>query len=384
LTVPAQTLVEWKWNVGPRLGIAYDVKGDGKAVIKGYYGRFYVNIADSLRAANPGGVQRVRYKFLDQNQNGLYDGTGELGRVIDDTRGAGGGTPVNPDLTESYGDEFSFSYEQEIMANTGIRLAYVRKMLKNDYGSFNRAQVLPLLNGEGIPCGTGLWPCPVYDVTGETVNVVRVPDEYANVQDPLIDTFPDGITNSYDTIQGSFDRRFTETFFIGASFNYMWRHERRSASGESQSPLTADPLSVAFYQNHSADIDIKQDNTSWDFRIQGRYVFPYDIAFSGNIRVQSGWNWAPIFRTSIPGSGTQPVFLENIENNRSQNVPIIDARVEKGIAFKTNYRASFMVDFYNLLNNNNETNFYLRTNNLLNIIEWIGGRAVKVGVRLTF
>jgi hypothetical protein len=378
--------VEWKWNLGPRLGIAYDVRGDGKSVIKGYFGRFYINIADSLRVGNPGGVQRVRYKFLDQNQNGLYDGTGELGRIIEDTRGAGGGTAVNPDLMESYGDEFSFSYEQEIMANTGIRFAYVRKMLKHDYGSFNRAQVLPLLNGQGIPCGTALWPCPTDPLTGETLNLVRVPDDAANAQDPLIDTYPDGITNSYDTIQASFDRRFTETFFIGASFNYMWRHERRSASGESQSPLTSDPIAVGFYQNHNADIDIRQNNTSWDARVQGRYVFPHDIAFSANVRMQSGWNWAPIFRPigGIPGSGTQPVFLENIENNRSQNVTLFDARVEKGFAFEPNYRLSVMVDFYNLLNSNNETNFFIRTTNLQNIIEWLGGRAIKIGVRLTF
>jgi hypothetical protein len=254
----------------------------------------------------------------------------------------------------------------------------------NDYGSFNRAQVLPLVNGQGIPCGDASFPCPTDPLTGERLNVVRVPSEFANAQDPLIDTYPDGITNSYNTLQGSFDRRFTETFFIGGSFSYMWRDERRSASGESRSPLTADPIAVTFYQNHSLDIDIQQKNTSWDARFQGRYVFPYDIAVSGNVRIQSGWNWAPIFRTSFPGSGTQPIFLESVDSNRSQNVPLVDARFEKGFTFHSKYRASVMLDFYNLLDNNNETNFFIRTTNLGDIIEWIGGRAVKVGFRLTF
>ncbi len=48
------------WNTfAPRLGVTYDISGDGKTVVKGHYGRYFINIADDLSAANPARL-RVR------------------------------------------------------------------------------------------------------------------------------------------------------------------------------------------------------------------------------------------------------------------------------------------------------------------------------------
>ena len=45
-------------DVAPRLGVSWDAdSADGKSVIKAFYGRFYFNLADTLRLANPGGAE---------------------------------------------------------------------------------------------------------------------------------------------------------------------------------------------------------------------------------------------------------------------------------------------------------------------------------------
>ncbi len=75
----------------------------------------------------------------------------------------------------------------------------------------------------------------------------------------------------------------------------------------------------------------------------------------------------------------------NIKNNRSQNVNIVDLRVEKFFQVNDRMRLTAMLDFYNLFNSNPETNFTLRTgSSFRNIIAALDPRAMKIGVRFQF
>ena len=81
-TVDAQT-VSKTTTVGPRAGFAYDLRGNGKSVMKGFYGRFYFNSADIIADnQNPVGAAQLRYNFIDRNGNRLLDGPNELGSFI--------------------------------------------------------------------------------------------------------------------------------------------------------------------------------------------------------------------------------------------------------------------------------------------------------------
>jgi hypothetical protein len=387
---PGKDLVTWNtW--APRLGLTYDLTGDGKTVLKGHYGRYYFNIG-TLGAANPGGYSYLEYKFLDQNQNGLYDGAHELGEQTG-LRGTVGsleeaeGTEVNPNMRPGYADEFALTVEREIVADTGVRFSYVRKQLRYNFGTWNRAQ-LPALLDNPIPCGDDFWPCPADPFTGQPITTLaRVPDSVANVYNNIIDTYPSNLgQDDFDTIQFAFNRRFSRNFFIQASFDYQWRDERRNASSNSGSNQTTDPIGVGYYQNHNAaGTASHQDNTNWGARFLTRYVFPMEIATSVNLRYQSGWPYSPIHRVSVPGSGTSAFFLEDINNNRSDGATLIDLRVEKMFSFGGRYRLTGMVDFYNVFNFNPVTNFQLRTGSSFNrIIGVLDPRAIKLGIRFQF
>ena len=68
-------------NVAARVGFSYGLTGDGKNVLKAFYGRYYNNLADGFSSANPGGTSYAEYAFNDLNHNGKYDGPQELGDV---------------------------------------------------------------------------------------------------------------------------------------------------------------------------------------------------------------------------------------------------------------------------------------------------------------
>ena len=55
-------------GLSPRLGLAWDVTGDGRTVAKAFWGRFYSNPSTGfVDDANPVGILRLRYTFNDMD-----------------------------------------------------------------------------------------------------------------------------------------------------------------------------------------------------------------------------------------------------------------------------------------------------------------------------
>ena len=173
-TTAGRTNVVWN-TFAPRLGVTFALAP--QTVVKGHFGRYYLNLADAHAAANPGGTAWVRYAFLDpERQRALR----RAGRSRRGARRAGGdghgtgrrGTPVDPDLTKEYADEISASVEHELAADTSIRFSWVRKDVNGDSGLWNVAQQTALLEGRGIACTDDPdWPCPVNALTGAVLHV---------------------------------------------------------------------------------------------------------------------------------------------------------------------------------------------------------------------
>ena len=383
------------WNTwAPRIGVAFSPAS--RMVLRGHYGRYYLNLADAHEDANPASTAWIRYAFLDPNGNGVYDGPDELGAKQDEQGATGAdlgaeGTPVDPNLPPEYVDEINLSLEHEWVEGTSVRVSYVRKDLSGDSGIWNRSQQSALLAGRGIACSADPdWDCPVNVLSGAPLNVQRVPDEVSGALDNRIAAFP-GMEAAYDTFQLAVNRRFTGGFLLQASFDYQWRDEFRAAAGENRSPLFADPLVVGsgghgrIWQNHSLDVAARQATTNWGGRLLARYTLPRDVGLSANLRHQSGWPYALIQRVDIPGSGTnQPIFLSDLSENRSENVTIMDFRLDKAFSLGADRRLTLLLDVYNLFNSNAVTNFSLRTGDRERIIAALDPIVMKLGVRFRF
>ena len=383
------------WNTwAPRLGVALSLAS--RTVLRGHYGRYYLNLADAHEDANPASTAWIRYAFVDPNGNGIYDGPDEQGAKLDEQGATGadlgtGGTPVDPDLPPEYVDEINLSLEHELVADTAVRVSYVRKDRNGDSGIWNVPQQSALLSGRGISCSADPdWNCPVNVLTGDPLNVQRVPDEVAGTLDNRIAAFP-GMDAAYDTLQVAVNRRFKGGFLLQASFDYQWRDEFRAAAAENRSPLFADPLVVGsgghgrIWQNHSLEVAARQATTNWGGRLLARYTLPRDVGLSANLRHQSGWPYALIQRVDIPGTGTnQPIFLSDLSRNRSENVTIMDFRLDKAFSVGRDRRLTLLLDVYNLFNSNAVTNFSLRTGDRERIIAALDPIVMKLGVRFQF
>jgi Carboxypeptidase regulatory-like domain len=156
-------------SVAPRLHAAYDLGGDGKTVLKGGWGRY-----DHMRQLDPD-AQRVNqmnqaygiYLWHDLNGNSDYN-DGEVNRdpngpdfvettgpEFDPTVPKG---VVNPNEKQFKQDEFSASFERELVANFAMRVTgvYSRTMnmnrIQNNFRPYE-AYNIPITNRDPGPDG---------------------------------------------------------------------------------------------------------------------------------------------------------------------------------------------------------------------------------------
>ena len=383
-TVPGATLLTSN-TVSPRVGVSFSPTGDSRTVIKGFYGRFYQNFADRLSNVNPGGTNTRTFVFSDLNGNRLFDGPQELGTLV--ASAGGTSTTLDPDLKTPFVDEFNVSYEHQFWGESSFRVAYVRKQARDEFTTFN-----VLREGQfTVPRTTTVDERDfVNGVTGQrTFTVFDIPDSLRGQVQNVVTNIPDSVgggSNDYDTIQFAVNKRFASGLFFQSSFDYQWRDELRSTAATT-SPLNSDPLGIGFAQGMQVfpDVSNRQESTNWQFRALGRYVFPYEVGFATNVRVQSGWQYARIFQVALPNAGTQAFFAEDIDNNRSDTIGLVDVRVDKSVRFGGRYRASIALDVFNLLNTNNVSNFNLLNGAQFNrVIASLDPRTAMLAFRFDF
>jgi hypothetical protein len=379
-TVAADSLVK-NTNIAPRLGLTYDLTGKGRTVLKAFYGRYYNNIADSFTGANPAGYTIAEYNFLDQNRNGRYDGPSELG--TERLRFGGNSTVVDPDYKTPSTEEISVSFETQLPGESSARVTYVRKNVRD---------AAPYYVSNLVPAWVGLNTIPVSrTIGGETFNLVDVPDAVAGDTAVEYANFPDG-TYNYDTIEFAYNKRVGQKFFINTSVDYQWRSDFRSSIASngydiSTSPLSADPIGINYYVNANPAVGPRQDTTTYHFQFLGRYEFPAQIGFSANYRYQSGYPYSRIVPDcsclNLSNYGAD-FFVEPISNNRSDNVGLLNFRVDKSFQIKW-AKVSAMLDIYNVTNADPVTNFNLNTGSAYKrVIATLDPRVFQMGFRLEF
>ena len=134
-----KTPKEDKNNFQPRAGFAYDVRGNGKDVIRGGWGRYYdfgyTNANILFAAVNATGVGAGTV-FAVNNSNGIKNPDGSFFKVSDPISNiqglneAGGALPLNshiasPRIKQPYADQTSFGWSHQLDSATAIDVDYV-------------------------------------------------------------------------------------------------------------------------------------------------------------------------------------------------------------------------------------------------------------------
>ncbi len=298
------------------------------------------------------------------------------------TVGGAGFVTVDPNLIRPSSTEFSTSVEREIRQGLSGRVSYVYKNIRNEWNEVDTARV-------------GLYTVPFnfVDIGNDGVSgtaddkTVALLDWPATAPSNRMWTNPSNGHSDFSTVEVAVNRRFAGKWMMLTSFGYTWLNQINSMVSSTSNTGVAGNLRAYYYRPSQLMFGDQgyEGTTTWNYKIIGRYVMPYDIGFSGSWKVQSGYQWGRVTSVNFPGDGAQNIRMEPVTANRAPNVGIMDARLDKAFRFGKFGKLTAQVDMFNLLNSGTVTVFRTTTGTTFKeVLGILDPRIVRFGLRFDF
>jgi len=384
-----ENVPNWK-DISPRLGLSYDVFGDGKTAIKGTVGRFVegVSLMTFTRLANPqsASVAFANRSWTDHNGDYLPQES-ELGPLSD----AGfGGTRVrtryDPETINGWGKrgfnwEVTTALQHEIVRGTAVTVGYFRRWYGNQRvtdnleigpGDFNTFCVDAPMD-DRLPNGGGYQVCGLADITRDKF----------------------GLVNNFITLASNFGESHEVHDSVDVSVNARLGSGITVFAGTSTGRTKTDTCFVIDSPQELLNCEIRPP---FQTQLKGYFVMPlpWSLQTSAGFRSEPGPQILAA-HTITAAAAAAALGRPTASGGAFANIPLvvpgtmygerllqIDYRVSRNFDFGEQ-RVKAMIDFFNLLNANpvlGQVNTYgatwLRPSSILQ------GRLIKFGVQVDF
>ncbi len=364
-TLPVAIHFSFKEKLAPRLGAAWDVKGDGKWKVAASWGVFYDITKLELPRGSFGGDKWLEYYYtLDTpDWTNLVGGAscppacpGTLLRGPIDFRhpsNAPGESTVDPDMKPFKLQEAVVGIEHEFSSKISLSARYVHKQVDTaieDVGSL--------------------------DAQGNEIYTIGNPGFGAAAQTGFGPAFPKAVRD-YDSVEFTFNKRMADNWSLRAS--YLWSRLYGNYSGLAQSDENGrtspnvgrgfDYPLMAFGQDAKPVYGLLATDRPHQFKTQ--FIYDTFVTAGLNFYAASG---IPITREAafITGSGFPIQYLGRNSDGRTPFFTQLDLFLQKELKLSGDRRIVLNVNVLNLLDQDTVTNrnpTYLGSGQQVNISE---------------
>jgi len=382
---PARDVVTFN-TVVPRVALIYDLFGNSKTALKASWGRFATNPAASISSlANP--IDIITRKYAWDTSYLTADPTVAATRItpayVATLQPIFGGaqltpTTVDPELKDSYTDEYTLGAEQEIAGDVRAHVTLVRKRQKHTFGRYDRLRTLSSYTPvQAVDPGPDAIPRSADDRT-ITIWETRVP---ADTTDYYLTNKPIGDT--YRTVEFGVTKRMSDRWQLTSGFDWT----KRNVSSE----FSEDPNTLYWNSKNT-------QTTGWTFKASGSYVFKRGVLVSLSYNGMKGEPYGRLFtvtepflrladpnRTTALLQGNMTILAEKVGTYYLPSINVMNLRAQKEFAIKDTQRLHVMLNFFNLTGAETVTDVVETTNRAFrqpstNII----GTVVRFSTRYTF
>jgi Carboxypeptidase regulatory-like domain len=363
----AQTIMTWN-SVVPRVGLVFDLTGDGKTVLKGNYGLFRHNPGVGLASAgNPNQPGKtVTYTWRDTNGDRRFQIGEQVGNPT--ATALAGTVTVDPDLKQPYSQEASVFVEREIAAQLGGRVGFVYKtnddlweqdtFTSRPHSLYTQPFNFTDVGNDGVAGGGD----------DRVIQLLGIPTAVAQANPAATRVVNVDAPGRYKTFEASVVKRLSNRWSANIGGSYTWYDDI---------PTT----NPGYPSNPNGQFN--EQYARWDFKMSGIYDGPWGIRFSPVFRHQAG----PVFgrNTSVSSSnpvlGATTVFMTAYDL-RQDNISILDLRTEKVVNLPANTRVRLFLDLFNLTNSHASETITTTTGvNFLRPSAIVAPRVARVGFR---
>ncbi|MEW6366522.1 MAG: carboxypeptidase regulatory-like domain-containing protein [Acidobacteriota bacterium] len=403
ISVPTQD-APFTWNnISPRLGVTYDLTGDGKTLARASFAQY----ADQLGVKDywllspvtyPG---ELDYYWTDLNGDHLAQDNeidwayGPVGiYYVDplDPTSNRSTTVVDGDLTAPKRLEFIVGGEREIVQNFSVGGNFVWRKAYNltwkvgtDYKNPNAPYTFSDYELAGNVTGT------LPDGTAYNMPYWGLRDARAELPGAGIDslyTNREDYGQKYLGMEFFATKRLSNKWMLNASFNYQTDREYFDGTAGMADPTNLVDGGNLVTISGSGKTDYWVGTPKWQMLMNGMYQLPYGLSASGNLIAREGFPIVYFQRESRvdPGSSGKNVWAQEIGETKMPNVIELDLRVSKAISLGEKGNVSLDLDVFNVLNKNTPLAIAERldSSSANQVQDLMYPRVVRFGVRYSF
>jgi hypothetical protein len=381
---PARDIVTFN-TVVPRVALIYDPFGKSKTALKASWGRYATNPAASIAAwVNP--IDLITKKYAWDNSDLTADPAVAATRItpayvatLQPILGGAQLTPttVDPNLKDSYTDDFTLGAEQEIAGNLRGYVTFVRKQQKNTFGRYDRLRTL-----------SNYTPVQVVDPGPD--GAVNSPDDRTitvfetGVPPDMTDYYltNKAIGDTYDTVEFGVTKRMSDHWQMISGVDWTKR--------DLASLFSEDPNTVLWNSTNT-------QTTGWTFKASGSYVFNHGLLVGVSYKAMKGEPYGRLFtiipqyltladpnRTTPLVQGNMQIIAEKAGTYYLPAINLIDVRLQKEFVIKDTQRIQLMLNMFNFADAKTVTAVNQLTGAFNQPIDNLDGTVVRFSARYIF
>jgi hypothetical protein len=334
------------WAIAPRLSAAYDLLGNGRQKLYGYYGRYYDPIRNNMTnfAGTLTGSILQEQIFMD-NQWVTYRTRG--GPVQQDAFFA-------PTTKTPYTDYVAAVYQTDLGRNMSAEVNYTYRRTRDILEDYDLSLFAYATDG------TTAYNGPLDDPQSLWLGL----DYFGYTQNPgsnfVIATLNGGKRN-YQGLDFIFRKRYSDNWQLLGSYSYNWAKGNTNSDSNADfqgDVLYLDPLAPNSYRRQPGLIPHL-------FKVAGSYTFSKGVEFGAAYRWNSGTvasRTAIDTRRNLPVQVPAPGYVyagvldrwlepDAIGSLQNPSWGQLDLRAQYKWRFQQNLGAEFFVDIFNVFDN---------------------------------
>jgi hypothetical protein len=384
-------------DLAPRLGINWDVNGNGHSVVKVNYARYANQLGDGDLSSiyNPVAQATVRYPWTDLNNDrfaqpneinisgaplAVSGGYNYLAPTALTTSGK-----VDPNLKNERVDELIVGFDRQFSSSFAMGIAGIYRK----YGNFRWNDTVDITNADYSPVSfTPLASaCPAaQNAQCPTITYYQPTSKNLSNFPNFIATNRPGASRTYKGVEVTGRKRISG-FTMNGSFTWS---DTTSQIGVFQDPTNIANLDGAQYAPETGGSGIGNVflNAKWLLRATAAYTIKWQqIGIAANYNGRSGYPapYGILSPTRANGAGTATVYLKPLGEDRLPTFHNLDLRIDKTVKIKT-AKITFSADVFNTFNSDIVQSIRLTQNasNANLISSLVAPRVIRFGARLNW